>query len=375
MEDLLVPVLLVLVSFCVGAGIATVLIPMRRKVEISSGSSYLRWAEYASWVVLIVLLCCEFVYCGYVPLLAKLQGAGISHFEFGIPSVHGVVLAGIAFLCTIRIVESLLECRVRHAVFWLGVGVLLGIVLMSRKLFMVLGLQALVLVVYFYPPRYVIPLCLLGFAALFSLFGLAGEMRSGGAMEIVSGIPKGSLLSKSPALTWVYMYAATPLHNLSYAMENYPPERNLIPRRSINTLLPTAFREAVGVESRANRFKLSGNERYWLESKTFNVSTAFIGPYLDWGHTGVAAFAFLIGFLSSVSYAFYGSLPGLCFVSILSTGCLLSVYSDSFTNLNFVGQFVWLAAVYVLASGVKRLSQNSRGVQSRAVLFQPEDLQ
>lgn len=49
------------------------------------------------WCGLILFSFFEFLYFGYVPMFSMISGKKISHFDFGIASLHGLLLAGYLF--------------------------------------------------------------------------------------------------------------------------------------------------------------------------------------------------------------------------------------------------------------------------------------
>lgn len=94
------------------------------------------------------------------------------------------------------------------------------------------------------------------------------------------------------------------------------------------------------------RFYAAGQDRYWLESEIFNVSTAFVSPYIDNGWAGVSVFAIGLGFISGLFYGRARGLAWVFFCVMFMSASALSIYSNNYTNLNFVGQFVWFFAYY-----------------------------
>ena len=121
--------------------------------------------------------------------------------------------------------------------------------------------------------------------------------------------------------------------------------------------LKHSLKQNQDIDTRRNRFQIAAVERYWLESSVFNVSTAFIGPYLDWGKWGIWLAAFTLGILCSTVFSTFHSMEGLAGIVILTTACLLSVYADSFTNLNFIGQFAWLVLLMLIANVYRSMAR------------------
>jgi oligosaccharide repeat unit polymerase len=361
-KSLLLPVVLILPGFWFGSLLGLLIFKFTRTVRLEWGTPAERFAERSLWLALLVLLASEFLYSGYIPLMAKIQGQSVSHFEFGIPTVHGVVIAGLSFLITVSCVKNLCEERYAATLTVIGLGIFIAILLMNRKLFMVLGFQSILVAGYIVPARRFVFPSVLAMTCLLGLFGAVGELRSSGAIEEHGKISRGSMLGKAPSLGWAYLYSTTPLHNLAFAIERHKSEENLFPARTLNNIIPSVLRKNGEADARRDRFRLAAEERYWLESSTFNVSTAFIGVYLDWGILGIGLVAFSLGFICSATFCAFRSIYGLVSSVALTTACLLSVYADSFTNLNFVGQFAWLLLALFIANLHQGIARRISGV-------------
>ncbi|AKG70719.1 hypothetical protein WN53_17230 [Serratia fonticola] len=298
---------------------------------------------------LVALSILEFGVEGYIPLLSKIKGANVSHFDFGIPSVHGLLMAGFLSLSTISILlyqktkEKIYLCIIGYTFLW-------AVLIVSRKIFMVgitqwifvfLTLNNVSLSKFF-------KVFLIGLIVVI-IFGVVGDIRSGaGHIDELGGFASDSVIEMIPGFNWVYLYMTTPLHNLVYATQNAVPEYNLFFNRTLSSLVPSVVLDLIsGGNSRYNFAAAASNVGSWFESEAFNVSTAMLQPYIDNGWFGINILMVLLGFVSGVIYSC--GKTALAFFSLItiSTACVLSIYSDNFTNLNFIGQFIFYFFIFI----------------------------
>ncbi len=296
--------------------------------------------------VLLGLSLIEVLVAGTIPIVSKLSGASLSHFEFGIPSVHGLVLAGYLFFSTVGVLFWRLTGQ-RRFLLPLLLLFIWAIGVVSRKLFMVGFMQAFMAYILITPIRgRTFLLGAVSALAVISLFGAVGQIRTGA--EVIDNY--GGFAEDSSPLTlgpkWVYLYATTPLHNLIYATRNVEPEGNVLFTRTTEPLVPSVVTSALfGTVDRSQRYLDAAAERYWLESEVFNVSTAGIEPYLDVGWIGISGFLIFVGALSGLVYHLSRGLTGTVAVITLMSAATLSIYSNNYVNWNLVGQMLWAVAL------------------------------
>lgn len=307
-------------------------------------------ASLKLYYFIIFLSLLEFLVEGYVPAISIFGGQSVSHFEFGIPSLHGLILSAHLYFSMVGVIAFSIT-RKRLYLLPLVFTVTWALLIVSRKLFMVAILQSVVLWVILYGinfrklARYSV-LALL----VLALFGTVGQHRSGShIMTEFGGFGNESLISNYPVFQWSYLYFTTPLHNIIYAKENYGSEGNIFFNRTFSPLVPSAIASALSGKriDPGSRFEQAGKDRYWLESRVFNVSTAGIEPYIDMGNFGIWMFFAVIGLLSSFCYYHLSGYVGLTSSVIFISAGILSIYSNNFTNLNFVGQFLWLSLFHL----------------------------
>lgn len=277
----------------------------------------------AFWGVVNVV---QIGYSGGLPLIWLLIGrSGVSYFDFGIPSVNGMIFAlGLAMgMIAFLIYELTGEKK------WLNVVLLMvgwGIVSISRKFFVVTLIQTGIL--YLIVHRVSITTILkfsFGMLLAVLLFGFVGDIRTGRDVilkyaylniEYPDWLPSG--------FVWIYMYLTTPVNNIVNIFVNISPEWNYSFARTFSGLLPSVVRDSDAATS----------EKYWLISDVFNVSTAYASAYIDVGTIGVTMFNMIISFLTAGLYFFARSLAGKMMFVVFVQALFLTVFNDNFTNLN-----------------------------------------
>lgn len=320
----------------------------KKNLELVFGKNEIKKIRFI-FFGLVTLSLIEFAIEGYIPLISKMRGASISHFDFGIPSVHGFLMAGFLSLSTIALVlyqqtkNRLYLYVILYTFFW-------AMLIVSRKVFMV-GVTQWVFVylclnrVSFLKVMKVVTIALIVVIA----FGMVGDIRSGaGHINDLGGFKSDSLILSIPGLNWIYLYMTTPLHNFIYATQNAIPEYNILYTRTFNSLVPSIVVEAInGSGSRYDFAAAASNVGSWFESESFNVSTAMLQPYIDNGWIGVQILMALLGVVSG--WVFFSGSGAMAFFSLItiSTACVLSIYSDNFTNLNFIGQFIFYILIFM----------------------------
>lgn len=296
------------------------------------------------WYFLILLSVIEVFYSKYIPIVSMALGAKVSHFDFGVPSLHGFVLAGYLFFSVIFSINYVSTKDKKYLYLFLLI-IVYAVLVMSRKLMMVAFFQfaAVLFLMTRVTFKKILVILFVAFLVLL-FFGFLGGVRNGHDVLSDYGAFNSDVFIQLPGLGWGYLYITTPVHNLLYTMNNIIPEGNIAMTNTFDALIPSALSEFLGIEDidNSNRFLDAGEKRYWLESKAFNVSTSFIEPYIDLGFTGITIFSALIGFLSGIVNGRLKGVNWLVVNVIFMAAAGLSIYSNNYTNLNFIGQFLWL---------------------------------
>lgn len=322
---------------------ATLAVPLSRKIynRVEISEAHINGSVRIVYFGTAFLALLEFAIEGYVPVLALAAGRSISHFDFGISSVHGFILASFSALGTFYFALYLTTSNRKHLYLAL-IPIVFSILVVSRKMTTVCFIQYVVVYLFVMRPRPSVILKSLVFILLFILFfGLIGDLR--GRSDILTSYGGLKPIFDFPGSTgfkWVYLYITTPLENLKYTATVFPPENSGFPVRTYGGLIPSAITDLFTGSSSTDRFAAKSVERYWLQSAVFNISTGFNSPYLDNGWLGMGLQSGFMGFLSFYSFLRSRSTVGFCVTASLVAASCLTIFSNNFGNLNFVGQFL-----------------------------------
>lgn len=338
-------------GFCVGSVISLIFAgKFFKKVAINFSEAQRKSCYYLLYI-LTALSLLEVAIEGFVPAVAMASGRDISHFDFGISSVHGLIIAGYSAVGTIFFV---IYCTTGDKVARniALIPILYAIVFVSRKMFTVCFIQYIL--IFFFLKKVQPSMILRGLLVIVAFifaFGAFGDLRGRtSTIEAYGGLSTSFDFVGDTGFQWVYLYLTTPLENLSYTTRYHASEENTYFTRTFSPIVPSAIKNAFsGETSNLSRFQAAAAERYWLQSSVFNVSTGFNPAYLDKGMGGIFFYSSFIGFCCSLSYLLHRGVVGVALFGALMAGSLLTVFSNSFANLNYVGQvFFFLAVRYPL---------------------------
>ncbi|QHJ00163.1 hypothetical protein GT347_20585 [Xylophilus rhododendri] len=302
--------------------------------------------------VFYAILVLEFLYFGQIPLISMMLGSDVTHFDFGIPGLHGLLYAIGAAVATISFSLYLLTQQ-RKYLFQVFMVLLVFLLLVTRKMFLVVGLQMLILYIGLVGWRRIglISLCIL---AVVYIFGFIGDIRTGREQFLdLAGLKVDYPEWLPSGFIWVYIYGITPIANYVNMTELLTPTFNFVDLFSW-AIPPRILSALFGVEL------IGGFENDWQVSGAFNVASGFanIFPTLG-GQVGIIIFAtfvgLLIGYFAKVK-SFYHMLS-LCTIYASS---VLMVFNNNLMSLNVAFQFV----VYLICS---RLASSSARGQTRFI--------
>ncbi|POP52213.1 hypothetical protein C0068_14535 [Zhongshania marina] len=304
----------------------------------------LRWLTF----LFVILALVEFLYAGYVPLLSMALGRSISHFAFGIPSLHGMVLSLGATLATGWFFVYLAGERQKFKLAAVVMILIVFALFVSRKMIMVTIFQALLMLLMF--DRTVkTKLVVIGCGVIgVLLFGVIGDIRTG--RNVIIGLSR--LKVEYPeflptGLLWFYIYVTTPLANLVNAMQLSLPATYSF--SFLGGLLPTdSIREFFFPG--ANYSGELAFDNYYQISDSFNVGTGFVKFYESFGAVGVFLSSSVFYGVTVFFLNFTRSVAG--FLSFIVCFQCLSflIFANNFLNLNTIFQIFFL---YFIVGGVR----------------------
>jgi oligosaccharide repeat unit polymerase len=297
---------------------------------------YLMWRRalnlFKVWALLTIV---EIIVSAGVPIVWLLTGSAKSYRDFGIQSLHG-------FLISI-----LLACSTVSFYLFLGTkkGKYLALPLFSLSWFVVsitrgfligLLLQLLCLSLVMKRPTFAqVMKIIAGFVVLVIFFGVIGDLRSGGGDLIRAlGQPTDRYPDWLPTgFLWAYIYLATPLNNLFNTIRLNPSIDAYSLVGTTAQLFPTFIRTLLFSEA-----SLTQGD---LVDANLNVSTGFLGSYVDMGLLGIALFSGLLGASACVFWTFRRDRFWLFAYSFLAQALFLSIFYNLVLDLPCLFQLFW----------------------------------
>ncbi len=277
----------------------------------------------------------EFVVEGYVPLISMINGADISHFEFGIQSIHGFLMSFGALLFTCWFIIYNIDKKSRaKCLFFMFLIICFFALSVTRKMIVVVFIQV-ALVSFTMRKRNSFFLKLAVYSLLCILvFGLIGDIRTGRDLFIeLSRIPNYPSWLPS-GFGWVFIYITTPLLNLANAY-SFAPD----PTFDLSFMLKwlPSFIRSIFIDNDRSEVFLN----FWQISGAFNVGSGFMSMYLSFGTAGIFIFSFITGFLYKFLFLKVSNISWYL-VFIIYTSCVyLLIFNNNFFNLNTVSQMLF----------------------------------
>ncbi len=305
------------------------------------------------WVALSII---ETIVSGGVPLVWLMTGSSKNYFDYGIPSVHGLVIALLLALAATSFALYLFTGKRSYCAFPIF-SVFWCFVLITRGTIMILILECILLYLRFRRIRWTSFLKLgVLFVVLLVVFGIVGDYRSGAAAFRALAQPTAAFPDWAPSgLLWAYIYITTPINNLLYSTHVLKPLYDWLLPNTALTLLPSVLRNIVYGKEGAQA-AISGG----LVVEALNVSTAYVGPYQDLGRWGIAGYSTMMAVACEVYWRRNGFRNTLIFAVFAQT-LILSLFFNLFFSLPILGQLVWF--VYFTPKQQAELPSKERGLE------------
>lgn len=244
------------------------------------------------WVVVEVI---ETLWSGGIPIIWSLVGSSKTYFDYGIPSVHGLMNAVglvIIMLCYYlyeykKSTEGLKEKKLLYIIVFM---LFFYLCLITRQIIISAAIQLIIIKLYFVkkiPWKKLMILALLGIIA----FGLIGNLRTGYDGFLSVAMMKGNVNSFFIGIYWVYMYLTMTVANINNVVLLGISGYGLYPITS--TYIPTVI----------SNILFAGSNVVipdYLVTPAFNVSGFFIDFYLGYGNLGVIIISIVYGLLGGM---------------------------------------------------------------------------
>jgi oligosaccharide repeat unit polymerase len=293
------------------------------------------------FIIWAVISCVEIVTSGGLPIVWLIQGSSKTYFDFGIPTVHGFMNS---LLLAMALIHAALYGILKRKQYLLlpAFVILWSILAVTRNMMIVLIFEVSLVLLQLQRVRIrTIFRSVFGGTVVTLVFGFIGDLRTGGEAFRLLAQPTKNYPDWLPSgILWVYIYLVTPLNNLIYTAQGTQPLHSLLFPNTLSSLLPSVLRNmALGPETTVSA---SGD----LVTAAFNVSTAYVGPFQDYGYAGMILFSSVIG-LACMFFWKKTSLRDLLIYTVLAQCLLLTVFFNHFFYLPIISQILWLAIFFM----------------------------
>lgn len=324
--------------FCFSAGYFIVFF-FKRKIVFGykqfsiDKNSRIRFSFFLKfWIILTAI---EVLYSKGIPIMWLIMRNGKTYFEFGIPSIHGLLNALGLSLGLTSFFYYLKTKKTNYLVITVCF-ILWYVCIITRQVIIVLLIE-LFIVYYNYSAnklKFLRNLIVYGVCLIF-FFGVLGDLRTGKDNFLAVALPTDKWPIWLPSgFLWVYIYLATPINNLIYNISNsIVTNYNFFFPNTFSLLLPSVIRNLLY----SGQDTVSGD----LISQAFNVSSAYMSSYMDAGIYGIGIFAFFIGMFSNIVWWINGQ-KRLFYRAIIAQCILLSIFYNHFFYLPVIFQLFWI---------------------------------
>jgi oligosaccharide repeat unit polymerase len=286
------------------------------------------------WILVAIA---QVIISGGVPIVWALTGSSKTYIDFGLRSIHGFVISletaiSLCYVVLFLVTKKRSDLKVPFFLFvW-------AIVIINRNLMLVTLLEIAVVYMRLRRVRFA-TFAQIGTGVLVFVlaFGVIGDLRQGSnSLFRDLAAPTESYPEWLPSgVLWAYIYITTPINNLIYTVEsNHPTYDPLFPS-TISTLFPSVIRVVIYGDS------LGDAESGSLVVSTFNVSTAYVGPFQDFGYIGTTLFSSFTAFLT-LFFWFRNDLRSILMFAVVSQCLILTLFFDHFFYLPVITQLGWL---------------------------------
>ncbi|MEN0617390.1 O-antigen polymerase [Klebsiella indica] len=283
--------------------------------------------------IFFTLVIIEIAIAGYIPLISMAMGHTVSQFTFGIPSLHGFVLAFGCLLAASNYYDYI--CFKNKRSLWLALLIIfIFVLLVTRKMIMVSFIQLGMIYLITTKVRIkTIFLVIFSVLLIFILFGYIGDIRTGRQLFIQLAHPSFEYPEWLPSgFMWAYIYIVTPIINLTNAIHMGQTDTNL---NFLCSLLPKVARGAL--ECAVTDEDAFG--RSYQISGAFNVGSGYIEIFLSQGLVGMSVFSFIHGLISSYVFNRVKKKKStILLFSVISQINLLLIFGNGYLNLNVLAQ-------------------------------------
>lgn len=296
-----------------------------------------RWFWY--WLVLTAI---EIIFSGGIPILWLVTGSSKTYVDFGLPVIHVVAGSLLTVISLAKFGLYLLRGNWRRLfipIFQLAWGV----VVVSRGEVVTVLIQLAVL--WFCLKRVTFKIIsritVISILVIF-LFGYIGDSRSAGSQTFRDlARPTANYPDWLPSgVLWFYIYITSPLDNLVYTAQGTKPSYSILFPKTTYFLFPTVIRNAI--YGKDPSIEQEGD----LVESSLNVSSAYIGPFVDYGYTGIGCFSVLMGLVTGYLWKKRRTLRDDLMYCIFAQCLALSIFWNYLLYFPFLVQIFWIYLLF-----------------------------
>lgn len=297
--------------------------------------------KMSHWIFPLLLFLCiaDIIYAGNIPLWMIVSGQNYDYTEFGIPTLHVVIMTFSQAFAVIRFADFLYSKKYSYLFQLLTIiGFYLLIVNRGAVLFTLVSITFVMIIkrgnIGF--KRGVIGLAIA--VLVMYIFGIIGQVRSGDVIEEIGkptteftelGIPK--------PYFWGYIYASSPLANFQNTIDLQNDDENNFPSLVISEMLPDFISKRLlvvsGQELRSDIYRIT---------EALTASGMFTRAYVYFGWIGVfLLFAYFTSVIVVYLMLIRASPYRVPALALLNTLVLFSIFDNmlAFTGMSL--QLVW----------------------------------
>ena len=263
--------------------------PIRRPQMTHARIVYL----FFFWIIVELF---EMIYSGGLPVFWYAVGSEKSYFDFGIPSLHGLMNSVGLVVVLLATYQSLVENNRKRQKQYIGIIVFIifyYLCLITRQVIICAIIEIFVVLLLIKPKivkRYILPITIVGVI----VFGIIGNFRTGYEAFLNVSLIDTDINPMLIGVYWVYMYLTMTVANINNLL-SFPP-MNLGASVIFNQYLPSVISDVL------TQGHLLEDTSMYLVSQAFNVSGYFVNFYMAYGVLGVILIAGLYGLCSGIAF-------------------------------------------------------------------------
>ena len=288
------------------------------------------------WLIVEIL---EVVYSGGLPVIWHLFNTGKTYFDFGIPSVHGL-MNSIGLVILLIAVFLILDGQdTNHKLLKIILFILAFYFALITRQVIVSALIEILIVIFLYKPKLVIHKILPILLISIVMFGIVGNLRTGYEAFMYVSLIKKEIPQWMVGFYWVYMYLSMTITNINNLITGgFPP----VGMNALSGFIPSVFAPMLGIDT-------GFYSADYLVTGAFNVSGFFVYFYQGFSTAGVVFISAIYGFLGGIlfrKYCEYPSERNMLLLAIIMQIIMLSFFDNMLLYLPSSFQLIVVLFLY-----------------------------